>query len=288
MLVSARRLKTGMFKWTPDYTVASAALGRAGDAYKRAGKLDDAIDCWVKSADAHAKDGRASGAAVTLGKAASAMELAAGVSGTKGDSLVEVAAMFDKVSASYLSQPDMVRAAETKAKAALFAAKGGDGAGAERRFTEAAELFEAVPDRAIYATKPLAEGADLLVKLGFHKGAMEVFARLMTFQEKCKQQKSMYAVVLSRVVLLLHSGDLVAAKAEFESHIGLEGFISSTEGAAADDLISVSWFCSCCVCRAMRLVCLTFSCTPPVALWNAVRLRSVVLLGKVGAGDVGD
>jgi hypothetical protein len=102
------RLKTGMFKWAADYTTASGAFARAGDAFKRAGKLGDAVECWVAAADAHAKDGRPSGAAVTLGKAASAMELDAGASKSGGTPLIEVAAMYDRVSAAYLSQPDQL------------------------------------------------------------------------------------------------------------------------------------------------------------------------------------
>lgn len=228
-------MSTGLFKWKPDLLAAASAYGRAGDAFQRAMRPADAVECWITAADAASADGQLTSAAVNLGKAAKAMDSMKGK-----DAQARASLLFEKVSGAYLKEPDLVRAAESMAMAARASARSGNGAEAERQYLAAADLFDAKPDRATYATKPLREGANELVKLGFHKGAMAVYARLLTFYGRLGQQENQHSVVLSRVVLLLHAGDEVAARQEFEAGLSIEGFLHGRDGALADDLITVS------------------------------------------------
>jgi len=224
-----------MFKWKPDLLTAASSFNRAGDAYARAMRVNDAVDCWERAADASTRDGNATTAAVCLDKSAKALEREG-----RPESLTRIAKMFERVAEAFIRQPDVIRAAESMASAAAAAAKANNGAEADRLYSSAADLFDAKPDRAVYATKPLRAGADHLVRLGMHRSAMTLFTRLMTFYERCDQRENRCAVVLSRVVLLLHAGDDVAAGQEFDAGMRIDGFLRSREGAAADDLIAVS------------------------------------------------
>jgi tetratricopeptide (TPR) repeat protein len=226
-------MSTGMFKWTPEFTIASSAYGRAGDAYLRAGDIESAIKAFEQSADASTKDGRPQGAAVVLDKAAKAVERGEARDGKR------LADLWDRVSAAFVAAPDVVRAAEAKASAAK-AVSAVDPERGERSFMEACALFEAVPDRPMYATRPLREGVNLLVQHGRHRGAMELLKKLMGFYKKCDQVSNIHAAILSRVILLLHAGDAVAARSEFDAGMSVDGFLTSKEGAAADDLLGVS------------------------------------------------
>ena len=110
-------------------------------------------------------------------------------------------------------------------------------------YDKAAEVFDGLDDKDVYAVTPLQKIFREQLIVGKHASAMRTLDRLMKIYGRLKQPHNTIKAILSRIVLLLAAADPVSAQREFERNLGVADFAASPEGAAAEDMINAYSAC---------------------------------------------
>lgn len=227
-----KALSTSLLKWKPDCVEAEPCFQRAGRAFKAAGMTDAAVAAFRSAADCSYKTGNLKQGAVTL------ESLGRDLSISKDEKQrVEACRLWSEAAGFLQEAGEAVRASDLKLRAAKLV-EAIDGALALRLVDECCAIFDGDADKDVYAVEPLRKVMQMQLALGKHASAMRTMDRLFGVWTRLKQPHNLNKLVLSRVVLLLAAADPVSAQREYEKHFSMDGFVSTDEAAAAEDLIS--------------------------------------------------
>lgn len=229
-----RRITTTTFKWKADYLTAEPHFKGAGRAFKAAGAYDQALDALRKAAHCSVKMGNLKQAALTLETAAREWSVLP-LPGSAGKEAA--ATLYAEVSALLLEAGELVRAVDVKLNAGKLYETIGRKEDAAKLYDEAAGMFEGVGDKDVYAVAPLGKVLANQLGVGKFASAMRTLEKLIRLYSRLSQPHNVHRGILSRVVLLLASGDPVAAQREFEAALDMAGFAASDEAGAAEDMI---------------------------------------------------
>ena len=118
-----KALKTGLFKRSPDFMAAEAALSRAGGLFKAAGMLDSALLAWKRAAEAAVKSGNVKKAVVTLETAARELQATGSMSSPLPvASRTQAAALLAEAGSLLYESDELPRAADLKLRVSAMVA----------------------------------------------------------------------------------------------------------------------------------------------------------------------
>jgi tetratricopeptide (TPR) repeat protein len=227
-------LKTGLLKWKPDYDGAAVEYGKAAVAYKNAKAHDEAIDSYMKQADAQKQMG-------SIFHAAKSIE-AAGMLCKESGNLSRAADLIEQAATMYLEHGTQDTAAVVLDRAAKMLEQSLPQR-AIKLFMRACEVAEA-EDRPHQSAEYVGRAARVLIRTKQLDEAADALRREMDYYNRVDNQGLLNKLVMGIVLVHLHRGDYVAADQAFKASLSkYAGFAQSEEAGPIERLLDAYYEC---------------------------------------------
>ncbi|PVD21201.1 hypothetical protein C0Q70_19370 [Pomacea canaliculata] len=218
-------MKTSLFKWKPDLDGAAAEFAKAGTAFKNAKAYDQAIESYVKAAEAQ----KAMNSYPFLSYEQAGLLCKENKAYDQAVDFMELAAyMFQEH-----GTPDT--AALTLEKAAKMVEQTHPSK-AIHLYKKACEVAEC-EDRPMQSGEAIGKAARLLVKENRFDEALECLKKEINFYLEVESYAHVRKVVLGIILIHLHQEDYVAADQFFRTALSYPEFGTSEEAGAVQDLL---------------------------------------------------
>jgi len=246
-------LKTGLFKWSPDWTLAASAYEKAAVSFKAAGEPVDCVAAYQEGAHAYLKQGSDFAAAKCWEMAA---EVSLGLAKANKGSVTEAVAQAKQAATDYGQAFSLYRVGgeaskaascmSNKARALAFAAESLPESHNERSellnqslegFLDACEVLES-GGKAAFSLDTFRHSLNFMVKLKQWKSALKIMDRMLPVLEQLRQTSAIHKTRLSKVIVNLQRNDITSARNAFREGFDDADYLRSDECAAAEDLIN--------------------------------------------------
>jgi len=222
-----KALKTGFFKWNPDYDTAASEYTKAATCFKLGKSAEKCKEAYLKAADMQEKLG-------SLFHSAKLLTQAAGVASDLNE-MDEAVNLMEKAGILYREHGSPDTAAATVSKAAKMCESTLPSRSVEM-YVKAADLCED-DEKLRDATQYLNKASCLEIKQKRFKEAANILKRYLDLIKTIGNSQVGHRVVLMLVITHLAEEDTVAADNAYKMGFGLAGFGESDEAMYCEHFV---------------------------------------------------
>ena len=227
MKEAEKALKTGFFKWNPDYDTAASEYTKAATCFKLGNAAEKCKQAYIKAADVQEKLG-------SLFHSAKLLTQAAGVA-SDINQMDEAVNLMEKASILYREHGSPDTAAATVSKAAKMCESSLPSRSVDM-YIKAADLCED-DEKLRDATQYLNKASCLEIRQRHFKEAVLILRRYLELIKTIGNFQVGYRVVLMLVITHLAEEDTVAAENTYKIGFGLSGFGESDEAMYCEHFV---------------------------------------------------
>lgn len=221
-------MKTGIFKWKPDFEGAALELGKAAISFKNAKSLSDAADCYLRLSEVEQQHG-------SIFQAAKALEASAMLQKELGE-WTKAADLIDRASTLYMEHGTGDTAIITLSRGAKMI-ESTLPENAIKLYAKACHMAD-VQDRPKDSADNIGKAGRILLKLKKLDEAAEYVTKELDFLSKTEHAGTLYKLVMGLVLIHLHREDYVAANQALSRAAGAyPGFYESEEAGQISQLL---------------------------------------------------
>lgn len=222
-----------MFRWKPDHLSAVGYFEAAAKAYRIAGATLDQIDALEEAAKCHEALGTLVSAAnhyLSAARETLAMR--------KGESKENAAAYFQRAGELLHEANELREAADSMIKAAEKLEKVGAVEKAKDLYMLASSIFEE-SDKEAYAMDTLRKTLNYCLRNDSYDDALTILGRMerVGAPDVLNQPNILFKCAAGRMLIHMAQGDPVAADRALTAGLNIDGFASTPECAAVEDML---------------------------------------------------